>query len=392
MSDTTLSTIVVIMLVVAAAPILADLAGRWVQLPSVVIEIAAGVLIGPALGWAHIDEIIEFLSELGLTTLLFLAGLEIDLPRIRGRPLQRAVTGWGISLVLGVAAGIALSGIDGARSGLIVGLAITTTALGTLLPILRDSGELDTSFGTHVLAGAAVGELGPIIAVAVLLSSDRPARTLIALAVFVVIVLVSALLALRERGPRLARLLEATLTTSGQLAVRLVVLLLAIMVWIASELGIDVLLGAFAAGMVFRLFSAGSTEREAELVEAKLQGLGFGFLVPVFFVVSGMQFDLDSIIDDPLILILVPGFLLLFLLVRGVPTALLQRDMARGDRAALACYLATELPLVVVVTTIGVATGRLRSSTAAALVTAALLSVLCYPLIAARIRARAADP
>jgi Kef-type K+ transport system membrane component KefB len=385
-TDTTLSTLVMIMLVAVAAPILSDLADRWVRVPIVTIEILAGILIGPALGWAHMDEIIVFLSQLGLTALMFLAGLEIDIPRIRGRPLQRAVAGWGGSLALGLAAGVALIGLDGARSGLVVGLALTTTAFGILLPILRDSGELDTPFGTHVLAGAAVGELGPIVAVTVLLSTDRPARSVVVLAVFVVIVVLAAVLASTGRVPRLARLLDVTLTTSGQLAVRLVVLLLAVMVWIAAELGLDILLGAFAAGMVFRLFSAGASEREAELVEAKLQGLGFGFLVPVFFVVSGMQFDLRAVLDNPLILTLVPGFLLLFLLVRGVPSALLQRDMDRRDRVALACYLATELPLVVVITTIGVQTGRLRPSTAAALVTAALVSVLVYPLVAARVR------
>ena len=366
----------------------ADGLARWVRVPSVVLEIAAGVLIGPALGWAQVDDVIEFLSQLGLALLMFLAGLEIDLPRVRGRPLQRALAGWIISLTLGIGIGVALSRIDGARSGLILGMAITTTALGTLLPILRDGGESGTTFGTSVLAGAAVGELGPIVAITILLGSDRPARTAVVLVLFVVVVVVCAAVALRERNARLARLIEATLTTSGQLAVRLVVLFIATMVWIADELGLDILLGAFAAGMVTRLFAAGSSEREAELVEAKLQGLGFGFFVPVFFVVSGMQFDLDSVTDDPGILVAVPLVLLAFLVVRGLPTALLQRGMVVGDRAALACYLATALPLVVVITSIGVQTKRLDPSTAAALVTAAMLSVLVYPLLAARLRAR----
>ena len=158
------------------------------------------------------------------------------------------------------------------------------------------------------------------------------------------------------------------------------------MVWTADELGLDILLGAFAAGMVTRLFAAGSSEREAELVEAKLQGLGFGFFIPVFFVVSGIQFDLDSVLDDPVILVAVPLVLLAFLLVRGLPTAPLQPGMAAGDRLALTCYLGTALPLVVVVTTIGVQTGRLSSPTAAALVTAAMVSVLVFPMAAGRAR------
>jgi Kef-type K+ transport system membrane component KefB len=386
MNETTLTSFVVILVVVALAPVVADALARWVPVPSVVLEILAGVLIGPALGWAHVDDVIEFFSQLGLALLMFLAGLEIDIARVRGRPLQRATAGWLASLVIGIAVGVSLSNIDGARSGLIVGMAITTTALGTLLPILRDSGESRTAFGTTVLAGAAVGELGPIVAITILLGSDRPARTLFVLIIFVVVVIVAATLAMRERNARMARLIEATLTTSGQLAVRLVVLFVAFMVWTADELGLDILLGAFAAGMVTRLFAAGSSEREAELVEAKLQGLGFGFFIPVFFVVSGIQFDLDSVLDDPVILVAVPLILLAFLLVRGLPTALLQPGMAAGDRLALTCYLGTALPLVVVVTTIGVQTGRLSSPTAAALVTAAMVSVLVFPMAAGRAR------
>jgi Kef-type K+ transport system membrane component KefB len=389
MDERTLSSLVLILAVVALAPVVADALDRWVRVPSVVLEIAAGVLIGPALGWAQVDDVIEFLSQLGLALLMFLAGLEIDLPRVRGRPVRRAFAGWVVSLALGIAVGMSLSGLDGPRSGLIVGLAITTTALGTLLPILRDGGQARTAFGTSVLAGAAVGELGPIVAITILLGSDRPGRTAVVLALFAAVVVVCTVVALRERNVRLARLIEATLTTSGQLAVRLVVLFIATMVWIADELGLDVLLGAFAAGMVTRLFAAGSSDRELELVEAKLQGLGFGFVVPVFFVVSGMQFDLDSVTDDPVILLVVPAVLVAFLVVRGVPTALLQPGMPHRDRAALACYLATALPLVVVITSIGVQTERIEASTATTLVTAAMLSVLVYPLLAARLTAPA---
>ena len=386
MGLTTLSSLVLILAAIALAPVIADSIEPWVRLPSVVIEILAGILIGPALGWVEVDDVIDFFSQFGLAFLMFLAGLEIDLERVRGRPLNRAVAGWSISLVLGVAIGFSLTDVDGARSGLIVGLAITTTALGMLLPILRDSGELQTEFGTHVLAGAAIGELGPIVAVTVLLGTDRPARTAVVMLAFVAVVGLAAWLALRERNARLARLIEATLTTSSQFAIRLVVLFLMAMVWLADELGLDMLLGAFAAGMVAHLFVASSSPRELELVEAKLHGIGFGFFVPIFFVVSGITFDLDSVFDDLLVLVVVPLVLVAFLVVRGTPTALLQREMSRPDRCALASYLATGLPLVVVITSIGVSRGRLSTSTSACLVTAAMISVIVFPLLAARFR------
>jgi len=391
-TSTGATSLVLIFAAIAAAPIIADLLARWVRVPSVVIEIAAGVVLGPALHWVHLDDVINVLASFGLAALMFLAGMEIDLPRVAGRPLNMALTGWGISLLLGVGVGAAMIPLDGAHSGLIVGLAITTTALGTLLPILRDAGELGTEFGTHVLAGASVGELGPIVAISLLLSSERPARTVAVLLGFVLLTVFAAWIALRGRGQRLTRMIEDTLTTSGQLLVRIVVLFLAFMVWVAFELGLDTLLGAFAAGMVFRLFSAGGSEREAELVEAKLHGLGFGFLIPIFFVVSGVKFDLQAITDDPTLLFFAVGFLVLFLVVRGIPAALLYRTGTAAERSALALYLATELPLVVVITSIGVEAGRLEPGKAAALVTAAMLSVLIYPVAAGALRARRASP
>ena len=386
MSGNTLSSLVVILAAVALAPLLADLASPWIRLPAVVLEILAGVLIGPALGWAKVDDVIQFLSQLGLCTLMFLAGLEIDLPRIRGGPLRRATTGWLVSLAIAIVIGISLASIDGARSGVLIGLAITTTAFGILLPILHDSGELATRFGTEVLAGSAVGEVGPIVAIAVLFGTDATWRTIVVLIAFVALVVVAASVAQRERNARLARVIESTLTTSGQFAVRLAVLFLAGMVWVAAELGLDVLLGAFAAGMVTRMFAAGSSKREVELVETKLNAIGFGFVIPLFFVVSGMKFDLHSIFDDPMILLVGPAFLLAFLVVRGIPGAAFSGAMPLRDRSALAFYLATQLPLVVVIAAIGVDTGRLSASTAAALVAAAMISVLVYPLVAARLR------
>jgi hypothetical protein len=203
---------------------------------------------------------------------MFLAGLEIDIPRIRGGPLQRAVVGWVFSLGSARRSAWHSRPSTGAL-GLIVGLAVTTTAPSTLLPILRDSGELQNDFGTEVLAGAAVGELGPLIAISVLLSTDgRLARCWCWRAI--VIVLVAAAVAMHPRSERLARILDQTLTTSGQLAVRLVMLFTGVMVWIGTELD-WMSSSALAAGMVFRLFSAGDNEREAA-GDAKLQGLGFG--------------------------------------------------------------------------------------------------------------------
>ncbi|MEU4113727.1 cation:proton antiporter [Kitasatospora sp. NPDC028055] len=379
-------TLILIPAAAVTAPLLADRLLRWIAVPTVVFEIVLGVLIGPdVLDWAHVDDLVKALSQFGLAMLMFLAGYEIDFAKLRGGPLKRAGTAWLVSLVLalGIGALVNRDPWDGAFAGLV----LTTTALGTILPILRDSGELPTPFGSLVMATGAVGEFGPIIAIAVLLSGNSPARTAVILGAFAVITAVAVLGARRPRPAWATRLIERTLRTSGQFAIRAVILVLAVMVAAALWLDLDMLLGAFTAGIVSRLLLSDIRRAEEEVIEAKLESIGFGFLVPIFFVVSGMNFDLNALLDDPGTLLLVPVFLLLFLAVRGLPAGLLAPGGLGGrDRAALGLYASTALPLVVVITTIEVEAGHLPSSTAAALVGAGMLSVLVFPLAAQRVR------
>ena len=262
---------------------------------------------------------------------------------------------------------------------LILGLALTSTALGTLLPMLRDAGALETRFGGFVLAIGTVGEFGPIVAVALLLTGANPVGTAVLLVVFVVIASAAALLAARTHQPRFVSMLSRHLHSSAQLPVRISVLLIVLLVWVASELGLDVLLGAFAAGIVVRLFTAGDDE---EVIRVKLEAIGFGFLIPIFFIVSGMKFDLNALTSDPATMLRVPIFLLLFLFVRGAPAFLLyRREVPRNQLLPLALFSSTALPLVVVITSIGLDRGRLRPANAAALVGAGMLSVRLYPLL-----------
>ncbi|MFF3070278.1 cation:proton antiporter [Kitasatospora sp. NPDC057936] len=379
-------TLILIPAAAVAAPLLADRLLRWIAVPTVVFEIVLGVLIGPdVLDWARVDDLVTALSQFGLAMLMFLAGYEIDFAKLRGGPLKRAGTAWLATVVLGLGVGALVNPnpLDGAFAGLV----LTTTALGTILPILRDSGELPTPFGSLVMATGAVGEFGPIIAIAVLLSGNSPARTAVILGAFAVITAFAVLGAQRPRPDWVTRLIERTLRTSGQFAIRAVILVLAVMVAAAIWLDLDMLLGAFTAGIVSRMLLSGVRAHEEEVIEAKLESIGFGFLVPVFFVVSGMNFDLDALLDDPGTLLLVPVFLVLLLAVRGAPAALLApAGLGQRDRGALGLYAATALPLVVVITTIEVEAGHMPSSTAAALVGAGMLSVLVFPLAAQRLR------
>ncbi|MGV9263712.1 cation:proton antiporter [Kitasatospora sp. NPDC003701] len=385
-------TLILIPAAAVAAPLLADRLLRWVAVPTVVFEIVLGVLIGPdVLDWAQVGGLVDALSEFGLAMLIFLAGYEIDFAKLRGGPLKRAGAAWLVSLVVALGVGAMVN--RDALNGAFAGLALTTTALGTILPILRDSRELPTPFGSLVMATGAVGEFGPIIAVAILLSGNSPLRTAVILAVFAVITATSVGYARRPRPAWMTRLIRRTLRTSGQFAIRTVILVLTAMVSAAIWLDLDMLLGAFTAGIVSRLLLTDVPEAEEEVIEAKLEGIGFGFLVPVFFVVSGMKFDLEALLRDPGTLLLVPVFLLLLLTVRGLPAALIAPiGLGRRDRAALGLYGATALPLVVVITTIEVDDGHLPSSTAAALVGAGMLSVLVFPLLAQRLRGTVRPP
>ena len=385
-------TLVLIMGVAVLAPLLVYVAGRRVRVPLVIFEIGLGILVGPdVLGWARPDEVVDTLADLGLSMLIFLAGYEIDFAAVRGDTLRRSVRSWLLSLALGIGLAFLISGGD-VFEAFVIGTALTSTALGTVLPMLRDRGELRGRFGTVVSAFGAVGEFGPVVAVALLLSGRRPAESAALLAAFGAITALAVFWALRPRPPWFGRLTERTLHSSAQFAVRFVMLLLACMLGLAEVFGLDVLLGAFAAGVLTRLVLHRAAPDSSGEVLGKVEAMGFGFLVPLFYVVTGIEFDLDALLHDPGALLLVPGFLLLVLLVRGAPVyALAPKDLGRPDRAALALFASTCLPLVVAITTIGVDQRLIGSDEAASLVGAAMISVLVLPLLAMRIRGAGAD-
>lgn len=368
----------------AVAALIAGLVGPRLALPVVVIEILLGILIGPdLLGLADPDDFLDFFSSLGLGMLFFFAGYEIDFERVRGRPVQLAAVGWAMSLALAYGLGAALAAAGVVLSLVYTGSALATTAIGTLIPILRDAGDFRSRFSTYLLGAGALGEFGPIVLVTIALSTSNPLNQATLLVGFVALAVLTSVLAVRSVGRGWA-LFERTFESSGQLIIRIVVVLLFSLLTIASELGLEVLLGGFVAGLVTRLALRG---REVSLFDSKITALGYGFLVPFFFITSGMQFDLDALVASPTALLKLPLFVGLFLVVRGVPALVLYRDVLDlRDRFALGLYSATALPLVVAITTIATETGHMRSSTASALVGAGIVSTLVFPMVGMRLR------
>jgi Kef-type K+ transport system membrane component KefB len=378
-------------LVITAAALVAAITvaalPRRIVPPVVVLELLLGILIGPqVLGLAQSDAFTDFFGNLGLGMLFFFAGYEIDFERLRGQPLVLAGAGWMLSLALAYGVGGALAAAGVVLSLLFTGSALATTAIGTLIPILRDAGDLRTRFGTYLLAAGAAGEFGPILLVTLILSGHQPLHEAFLLVGFTVLAVVLAVLSIRFAG-RAWPVIERAHESSAQPAVRIVVVLIFGLVTLAASLGLDILLGGFVAGIITRLALRG---RELEVLESKLTAVGYGVLIPFFFVTSGMNFDLDALLDSGARMLEVPLFLALFLFVRGTPALLLYRGvLATRDRLALAVYSSTALPLVVAITTVAVDGDHMRSSTAAALVGAAILSTLIFPFMGLALRRQA---
>jgi Kef-type K+ transport system membrane component KefB len=374
----------VIVTVAALAAFVAAFVGTRMVVPVVVIEIVAGIIVGPeVLDLAKSDEFIDFFSDLGLGMLFFFAGYEIDFERIRGLPLRLAVLGWFLSLALTYALGglLELSGL--VLSLVFTGSAMATTAIGTLIPILSDAGELRTRFGTYLLGAGALGEFGPILLITLVFSTKSAAANAALLVCFVLLAVATAFVAVGGTG-RGWPMIERTLETSSQLAIRFAVVLVFALGTLAASLGLDLLLGGFVAGVIARLALKG---HEVRVFESKLTAVGYGFFIPFFFITSGLEFNLSALTDDPIQLLKLPLFLALFLVVRGVPALLLyRRELDHPDRLALALFSATQLPLVVAITSIAIEEGHMRSSTAASLVGAAILSTMIFPLLGLRLR------
>ena len=378
-----LQSLFVVALVAALAPLIVGLMPR-LRVPQVVVLIVCGVIVGPqVLGLAEPDSI-ELLSNVGLGFLFLLAGYELELALFRQRAGKLAVIAWVASAVLAGALVGLLASIGFVRAFVPVALGLTTTALGTLLPILRDNNMLRGSFGSFVLAGGAVGEFFPIVAIAIFLGSNGRFFGLLSLVAVAAIALVLSLIPRLGRGGRLQQILAEGQGATAQTTLRWTVAMLLLLLLIANAFGLDVVLGAFLAGVVLRRWAPG----DVKSLEDKLDAVGYGFFIPVFFVASGMGLDLRSIVQSPDRLVV---FFVLLLVVRGLPTLLIYRSaLPRPQRLELMFILATALPLLVALSEIGLETGEMLPENAAALVGAGVLSVLVFPGIAVAIDRRMA--
>ena len=383
MSTVSFNGLLIISVIAVIAPVLAA-SVRRVKLPSVVVEIAVGVIVGPSvLGWVKIDQPVNVVSLLGLAFLLFLAGLEIDLRATTPSQFRAPLAGFAGSLLLGVAAGAAFHAVGWVRNPFFLAITLSATSLGLVVPVVTDAGQLRTVFGQLTIAGATLGEFGAITLLSLFFSATkgRTASNVIAFGIFgVLVAAVGVTLGRADRNLRLDAFLSRLQDTTDEIRVRIAVALLIGFVALAAKVGLQIILGAFLAGVVLNLVDRDTASHP--VFRAKLDALGYGFLIPVFFVSSGVEFDLGALTRSPSALARIPLFLLALLIVRGAPAALYAHTVGRRGAVAAGFLQAISLPVIVTAASIGVAIHAIAPVTASALVAVGLLSLLVFPLIA----------
>ncbi len=379
----TLSSAAVVAAVALIVPLTLNLAR--IRVPSIVVEILFGILIGPqVLKWARLDEPVQVLAMIGLAFLLLLAGLEIEFERLRGKVLRLTSVAFAASFTIAIAVGYLLHADSLVQSPLLIAVILSATSLGVILPVLKDSGQLDTPFGQVVVAGASIAEVVPIVLLSLLFSEHAAGvgSQLALLLMFLVFVATTALVISRaERSRRLALVLVGLQETTAEIRVRGAFALLLLFAALATTFGLEAILGAFLAGAILKLLDR-DQDMTHTLFKVKLQAVGFGVFIPFFFISTGMNLDVRSL-EHLSILVKVPIFLTALLVVRAVP-ALFYRSLAqrRSQLVAAGLLQATSLSIPVVAGRIGVDLGLIQSGNYAALIAAGLLSVLLFPILA----------
>ena len=388
MDDRGLETLLAVALVAALAPaVVAALPGP--KIPQVVVLIFAGILIGPhGLGLADTASI-QLLSNIGLGFLFLLAGYELDLRMFREQAGRLAMIGWAVSAALAVGAVAVLASFHYVYDFVPIGLALTTTALGTLLPILEDNDMLSGKFGRYVLAAGAVGELFPIVAISLFLTKREQ---FIAIGSLLAVGLAALLLTVAPRilgDRRLKALIRQGQRATAQTTLRWSIVLLLVLLVAAERFGLDVVLGAMLAGMVLRSWTH-RMDVDVTPLESKLEAVGYGIFIPLFFVASGMTLDVHAIVSNPVRLLV---FAALLLVVRGLPSLLIYlRILPFRQRLEMMFITGTTLPLLIALAEIGQRDGVMLPANAAAIVGAGVLSVLIYPAIAAALHRKSESP
>jgi len=375
------SNLLVIMAVAFGAPLLLGLFPR-LQLPSVVLEIVAGIVVGPSvLGLAHDDQTVQVVALLGLAFVLFLAGLEIEFEKLRGPILRLTGLAFALSFAIALVVSLGLNAAGLVDTPLLVAIILCATSLGVLVPVLKDAGEISSTFGQLIISAASIADFGAIILLSIFFSGEGgTGSTLLLLgALFALAATVFLVVRGAERSVRIREDLVRLQDTTAQIRVRAALVLFVGFAALAEQLGLEVILGTFIAGAILSLVDRDEVMTHPDF-RRKLEAVGFGFFIPAFFVTSGVRFDLGALTASASNLLMVPVFLAALLLARGVPAIVYRGALDARQTAIAGLMQATSLPFIVAATAIGRELDLIDAAASAAMIGAGLLSVLLFPL------------
>jgi Kef-type K+ transport system membrane component KefB len=391
--EPTFTNLLIVVAIGFAAPFVLGLAPR-LRLPSIVLEIVAGIVVGPSVfGWVSVDATVNVLATIGLGFLLFLAGLEIEFDRLRGRLLRLAAGGYAVSFAIAIMVALVLKATGLIETPLLIAITLCATSLGVLIPVLKDSGQISTNFGQLVLAAGSIADFAAVILLSIFFSGEGGVGSTIfliaSLVVLAVVIFFAAVSA--ERSTRISMDLLRLQNTTAQIRVRGAMVLLIGFAAAAQGLGLEVILGTFMAGALLTLLDRDEMMSHPDF-RPKLNAIGFGFFIPVFFVTTGVKYDLGALFSSTSSAIMVPIFLAALVVIRGVPALLYRGFLPREQVPIVGLLQATSLPFIVAATAIGVDLGLVDAAESAALVAAGLLSVLIFPLTGLVLLKRDARP
>jgi Kef-type K+ transport system membrane component KefB len=354
------------------------------RLPAIVFELILGIILGPAvLGWVSVDEPVAVMSLIGLAVLLFLAGIEIEFPKLRGKVLKATLLGFVLSFGIAIVLGLILKEAGLVKQPIFLAVLLCATSLGVLVPVLKDAGQINSTFGQLVIAAGSIADFGAVILLSLLFSRESGSTTtkvILLVGLFVIAALIGLAIAGIEHSSRVRMVLARLQNTTAQIRVRAAFVLLIGLVALAGKLGLEVILGAFLAGAMISLIDRDQQMTHPDF-RPKLSAIGFGVFIPVFFVTSGVRYDLDALTSSGSTLARVPIFLAALLIARGLPALLYTRLIPRRQVLIAGLMQGTSLPFIVAGTAIGQDLGLINAASSAALIAAGLLSVLILPAL-----------
>jgi Kef-type K+ transport system membrane component KefB len=374
------TSFIIVAVIAFLAPLIRAMA-PVILVPAIVLELVGGIIVGPhGIGIASSTEPVEVFSTVGLACLLFLAGREIQVDRLRGALLTTSLVGFAISFVLAFGAASLLHAVGLIKTPLLIAIVFVATSLSIIIVPMKDARETDTEWGQQVIAAAAVAEFGAVILLSFFYSGQRsgPGTEIFHLCLFAV--LAGLLLFSLTQGAQFKRLTDAISRlegTSAQIGVRGDFALIAAVAGIASQLGLETILAAFTVGVI-----RGMTSSHDQLHEQRLDAVTLGIFIPFFFVDSGLHFNLGALFASFSSFIRLPLFVVAVLIVRALPALIYRSRFATRRTAAAGLLQATSLSFIVVATQIGLMLNIMYPATATALVGAGLITVMIFPALA----------